>query len=136
MGTPNITIAKKNALKNPFNKHASGGLANFILVDNEDDTFEIQGTDTQGNRVDISSVATAVVSSDNESVLAVDAPTGMTSAMHTVGSPPALGSANITAVVTWNDGSLGPFTVTLPVSVVTGPVGGVVITPGVPTIKA
>jgi len=125
-----IKLMKKSALRM---KGAAGPAkaGEFILVDNEDDTFDVMGADSVGNPVDISAVATITASSDNTSVLTVDPPTGMSSAMHAVGP---LGSANVTVVATWNDGSLGPFTAALPVSVVAGPANSVVIVPGTPTV--
>lgn len=111
---------------------AKGALkaGDFILIDNQDDTFTVVGVDAQGQPVDISGVATLEVTSDNVSVLTVDPPNGMTSAMHAVGP---VGSANINAVATWTDGSIGPFNFTLPVTVASGGAVGVIIQPGIPT---
>jgi len=131
MAKPSITLVKKSAAKKAAIKPAAAGpVVNFTLQDNQDDTFTIFGTDAAGNTVDISGVATAVVTSDTVGILTVTS-SGMTGSMHAVGP---VGSAKITAVVTWTDGSLGPFTVTLPVTVSAGPTTGVVIVPGVPTV--
>lgn len=102
----------------------------FVLVDNGDDTCTVLGVSKAGNEVDISSVATLAVSSDNTGVLTTDPPTGMTFAMHAVGP---VGHANVNATVTWNDGSIGPFDATLPVDVIAGGPTGVKIVPGTPT---
>lgn len=127
-----ITLVKKSAQRKAAGRAAKGlAIVDFQLQDNGDDTFTVLGVDAGGNTADISSIATLTATSDNPSVLTVDTPVGMTSAMHAVGP---LGSANITAVATWNDGSIGPFTVTLPVTVIAGPVTGVVIVPGTPTV--
>src|SRR5437016_255731 len=102
----------------------------FNLQDNGDDTLSVFGVDAAGNQVDISSVATLSISSDNTALLTVDAPVGMTSAMHAVGPT---GMCNLNATATWNDGSIGPFSFTLPINITSGPAGSIVITPGTPT---
>ncbi len=125
----------KASSKNFKAMHAAGVKAaavagSFVLLDNEDETFTVLGVTAGGNTVDISDVATLEVVSDNTSILTVDPPVGMTSAMHAVGP---LGTANLSVTATWNDGSLGPFSFTLPGEVKAGPVGGVVIDLGPPT---
>ncbi len=93
------------------------------LNDNQDETFTVLGQDANGSTVDISSVATLASSSDNTAVLTVDPPVGMTSTIHGVipSPPPAdgtvIGTANLINVATWNDGSVGPLTQTVPCTV-------------------
>lgn len=127
-----VSLTKKSpGMKAPA-KMAKGQPAPvaFNLLNNGDDTFTVLGVDAAGNTLDISAVATLAVSSDAPAILTVDQPVGMTSAMHAVGP---LGTANITATATWNDGSIGPFSFTLPVTVQSGGPTGIVIVPGTPT---
>lgn len=132
MGKAKFSLVKKAT----FTKHATAKPKDatgdaFQIVDNGDGTFSIFGVDAAGNGgIDISSLATLAVSSDNLSVLTVDPPTGMGSTMHAVGS---LGSANVVATVTFNDGSIGPFSATLAVTVVKGAATGVQIVIGTVT---
>jgi hypothetical protein len=126
-----VTLTKKSAFATKKSTGKPAAVVNFQLQDNGDDTCTVLGVDAGGNTADISAVATIVVTSDAPTILTVDPPVGMTFAMHAVGP---LGAANVTAVATWNDGSKGPFTFTLPVTVVAGPATGVVIVPGTPTV--
>jgi hypothetical protein len=125
-----VSLIKKSAVKKATGVKA-GPVVNFNLVDNGDDTCTVLGVDKAGNPAPIDTLATITVTSDNTAILTVDPPVGVTFAMHAVGP---LGSANVTAVATWNDGSVGPFTFTLPVTIVAGAVSGVVIQPGTPTV--
>ncbi len=103
----------------------------FLFHDNEDDTYTVTGVDAAGAPVDISSVATIAATSDNAAVLTADAPTGTTGMVHGV----APGSANLTITATWGDGSVGPFTITVPVTVAAGPATGLDVTFGPPTVR-
>lgn len=105
--------------------------AGFSLNDNQDDTFTISGVTGSGSTVDISAVATISVTSSDTSVLSVDAPTGMTGTVHGLKA----GTATVTIVATWNDGSVGPFTITVDVTVSQSPVTGIVISWGTPTVR-
>lgn len=138
---PNISLVKKK----PGQKaamHASkaqGAVLDFQLQDNGDDTCTLFGVDTAGNRIDISTVATQAPppASSDTTKLTVDTVAGMTFSMHAVGPLTDPGApVQVTDGATWNDGSRGPFTVKLPVDLVTDPTGAVavVIVPGVPTI--
>jgi hypothetical protein len=129
-----VTLVKKSSgLK--AGRAGAAVPATFILMDNQDDTFTVMGADsgTPPQPVDISTVATLTPAptSDTPAVLSVDAPSGMTFAVH--GLTP--GAANVLVTATWNDGSLGPFSFTQPVSVTTSPTGGIVVTPGTPTTR-
>lgn len=104
----------------------------FNLSDNGDDTLTVLGVDAAGATLDISSVATLTISSDNTQLLTVDPPVGMTSAMHAVGP---VGSCNLLATATWSDGSIGPFMFTLPINLVAGGATGILIQPGTPTVR-
>ena len=118
-----------------MHKMGAAAPADFVFVDTGNDTLTVMGVDSAvpPNPVDISAVATltpAPTSSDPTKIT-VAAPTGMTFAMSAVGPLTVPGTpVVITAVATWNDGSLGPFTGTLNVDVVAGPAGGIVIQPG------
>jgi hypothetical protein len=116
-----------------FDAKDHAALASFSMQDNNDDTYTVQGVDTAGFPVDISAVATLTPAptSADPTVLTVDPPTAMTFPVH--GIKP--GESDVTATATWNDGSLGPFTFTLPTTVTAGPAGGIVVTPGVPTVR-
>ena len=126
-----IKLVKKSGLKKSAGKPGPVKAGDFILVDNQDDTCTVQGTDAGGNPVDISSVATITAASSDTSKLTVDPPSGMTFAMHAVGP---LGHSDVTVVATWNDGSIGPFTATLPVDIIAGGPTGIQIVPGTPTV--
>jgi len=124
---------KSHALKGgPMLKAKAGDpVVALGLLDNEDATFTYVGVNKANNPLDISDVATAAVSSDAPTILTVDPPVKVSSAMHAVGP---LGVANVIGVITWTDGSVGPFTVTLPVTVKANPQAtGVVIDVGTPT---
>jgi hypothetical protein len=129
MAKASISLVKARKGAKPMAAGTPSGTA-FNLVDNGDDTFTVVGLDKAGNQVDISSAATIAVVSDNTSILTVDPPVGMTSAMHAAGP---LGTANLNITATWNDGSLGPFSFTLPVTTVAGAASGVEIQLGTPT---
>lgn len=115
----------------------AGPIADFQFVDNGDSTCTVSGVDAAGNPSDISTVATLAPppTSSDTTLVTVDAPSGMTFAMHAVGPLSTPGSPVIIAVTaTWNDGSLGPFTFDLPVDVVSGGVTGIQVVPGTPTL--
>lgn len=102
----------------------------FPLVDNGDGTFTVTGQDSAGvGGIDISAVATMTVVSDSPDKVTVDEPTGMTCAFHAA-SPVVLGTAMLNGVVTWNDGSKGPFNFQLQATVVQGETSGVNVTLG------
>ncbi len=138
MGVVQVRLSKAQGLKKMARGAKGDLIASFVLLDNEDDTYTVSGIDAASNPVDISAVAslTPAPTSDNTSVLTVDAPgaapANMTFAVHAVGP---LGTANVLATATWNDGSLGPFSFTLPTTVQAGPAGGIEIIPGAPTVR-
>src|SRR2546425_470658 len=101
----------------------------LVIQDNGDNTCTVLGVSAAGNDVDISDVATLTVTSSDVAFITVDAPAGMTFALHAVGP---IGHSDVAATVTWNDGTIGPFDATLPVDVVAGPAGGIKIVPGDP----
>lgn len=107
--------------------------ASYGLQDNQDGSVTVWGVDAAGATVDISTVATLTPApvSDNTAVLTVDAPVGMTCVYHGV----APGEANVTLVATWNDGSVGPFTITDPCVVSGSAATGLAITHSTPTIR-
>jgi hypothetical protein len=132
-----LTKVPKGATKMSAKVTPRAAPAGFNLQDNGDDTFTVLGADAAGNTLDISAVATLTAVSDTPAVVTVDPPTGMTSAIHAAVPAPKVGAtANITLTATWNDTTLGigPFTITWPISITAGPAGGIVVTPGVPTV--
>jgi hypothetical protein len=136
MGVVQVRLSKAAGLKKAM-KGAKGDLiSSFVLLDNEDDTFTVNGIDAVGNPVDISAVAslTPAPTSDNTSVLTVGPIDPASPMAFPVAAVGPLGVANVTATATWNDGSLGPFAFTLPVTVQAGPAGGIEIVPGTPTV--
>ena len=133
-----VKLIKKAHGKSAPSKAPKGFKAvDFVLQDNGDDTATVFGVDSLGNQLDISALATltpAPTSSDL-TIITVDPPSGMTFAMHAVGKLSVAGTpVQITATATWNDGSAGPFTFTLPVDVVSGGPTGILIVPGTPTV--
>src|ERR1017187_9891909 len=138
-----IVMLKKSAISNhPRRAFRMGDAAPaaFGMIDNQDSTVTVSGinSDTPPVIFDLSAVATlgTPVSSDPTMVTA-DAPVGMTFTEHAL----AVGSPNVAVTATWNDGSLGPFVytdnlaITAPVAPPPGPVTGLVVTHGVPTIR-
>ncbi len=101
----------------------------YVLLDNENGTVTVLGVTAGGNHVDISAVATLAVTSDNTATVTADPPAGMTCKLVAAGP---LGTANVTLAVTFNDGSAGPFSVSLPCTVKAGPVSGVIVELGTP----
>lgn len=139
MAKPKISCMKASAQKAKAKSAAAPGpVQDYVFLDNEDNTMTVQGVDAVGNPVDISSLATLSPppTSSDPSVVTVDAPTGMKFAMHAVGKLSTPGTpVQITTTATWNDGSKGPFTFTLPVDVTSGGATGIQIVPGTPTVR-
>lgn len=136
MATPTVKLVKKSQHKQlaQLKTHKPGDAPppNFVIQDNEDSTFTVMGVDSAGFPVDLSATAKITSNtSDNPASLTVDPPAGMAYGVHGI----APGSANVITVVTANDGSFGPFTYTLPTTETTGPAGGIVVTPGTPTVR-
>ncbi len=131
---PKITCVKKSAAKKAApGAKAAGPMRDFLLMDNEDSTFTVFGVDAGGNQVDIAPVATltpAPTSSD-ATILTVDPPSGMTAKVHAL-KP---GTATLTFGATWNDGSVGPFTVDWPQSVQGTAATGLTVVPGTPVVR-
>ena len=133
MKKPTVTLTKKSAGKK--SSKAAGPVVGFNLQDNGDLTYTVFGVDAAGSQADISTVATLTASSDATDVVTVDAPVGMTGAIHAATPAPAVGAtANISLTATWNDGSIGPFTITWPQTIIAGPVTGIEVQPGTPTV--
>src|ERR1017187_5847022 len=138
-----IVMLKKSAISNhPRRAFRMGDAAPaaFGMIDNQDSTVTVSGinSDTPPVISDLSAVATlgTPVSSDPTMVTA-DAPQGMTFMEHAL----AVGSPSVAVTATWNDGSLGPFeytdnlTITAPPPPPQGPVTGLVVTHGAPTVR-
>lgn len=139
---PKVHLMKKSALPRaaaPVKKGAGPAAVpvDFVISDNGDSTCTVLGVDAAGNSLDISSVATLSPppASSDVAVITVDAPSAMTFALHAVGPLSTPGTpVQITATATWTDGSVGPYTFSLPCDVVAGAATGVVIQPGTPTV--
>jgi hypothetical protein len=112
----------------------------FIIQDNQDSTCTVYGVDSAGNQADISALATLTPppTSSDTSKITVDAPQGMTFVMHAVAATDPGAPVTISATATFNDGTTGPFTFDLPCDVNKSPtaIGGIVIVPGTPTVRA
>ena len=132
-----VALKKKAQGFSPRGIAKGAAVASFILQDNQNDTCTVFGVDNAGNQVDISTVAslTPPPTSSDTTKITVGAPTGMTFNIKAVGPLTAGTPVNITVVATWNDGSIGPFTFTLPVEVQAGPTGGIIVVPGVPVVS-
>ncbi len=107
--------------------------SDYALQDNQDGSVTVMGVDSAGAVVDISAVATLTPAptSDNTAVLTVGTPTGMTCPYSGV----APGNATVTLTATWNDGSVGPFTITDPCVVSGSAAVGLTVTHSPPTIR-
>ena len=101
-------------------------LAAFGLIEGTGDTVTVQGVSAAGTPIDISTVAKITAVSDNEAILKILPPEGMTYHEDAV----ALGDCNVIVTATWNDGSVGPFTLNYPCKVSVGPVAGLAISHG------
>jgi hypothetical protein len=108
----------------------------FNLQDNGDNTFTVLGVNDAGNTVSIEDIATLEASSDNPAAITVDPPTGMTVGIHAPTNPaPAPGAtANVTLTATFTDGSIGPFSISIPGTITAGPVSGIEVKLGTPTV--
>jgi hypothetical protein len=117
-----LAIAKKGDTPNAFQ-----------LQDNQDDTFTIFGVSAANPQVDISGVASLSVSSSDSTVVTADVATGMTDKVHGLKA----GTSTLTIVASWNDNSVGPFTITVDVTIVADPnkVSGLAINWGTPTVR-
>lgn len=97
----------------------------FTLLDAATGTFTTMGTDAvPGDLVDISALATETVTSDNPA-LTMGAVAGM--AVTFTAPATGSGSSNIVWTVTFNDGSVGPFTFSGVISWSGGAITGIVV---------
>ena len=132
-----VKTVKKSVQNIPTGKTAKAkkAIGDFLIVDNEDSTCTVQGVDASGAPVDISGLATLVVSSSDPLPISVDTPSRMTFGMHAL-KPSVPGTpVQITATVTFTAGGIGPFTAVLPCDVNAGPATGLIIVPGTPAIR-
>ena len=107
----------------------------FSILDLDDYLITVERTDgaTPPTLTAIDpTLAAMAVTSDNPAVATVDAPSGMTAMLHGL----AVGTANITAVVTYNNASEGPYseTVVATCAAVAG-VPGIVMTLGPAVVR-
>jgi len=129
-----VKLCKKSAKKMAAT-NAKAVVGNFLIFDNEDSTVTVTGADAAGNAVDIAAVAKIAVTSGDPAVVSVDPPTGMTFVLHALKPTVAGSPAVITIVATWNDGSVGPFTASLPLDITGTVATGLIVTPGTPTVR-
>jgi hypothetical protein len=126
-----VRLVKRAAARAAAPGAKAGPVVNFNLIDNEDLSFTVQGADAAGQPVDVSGVATLACVSNNTAAMTADAPAGMTVLTHAL-SP---GSVTLTFTATWNDGSIGPFTIDFPLTISGGPATGLIVTPGTPVVR-
>jgi hypothetical protein len=135
MAKPKVTLVKKSALRGAVPKK-TGTIVDFQIQDNQNDSCTVIGVDGAGNQVALPSTVSIVVTSSDPTTITVAAPVGTTFVMTATGKLTIPGTpTNLTVTATWSDGSAGPYTYILPVDVIAGPVGGIVIVPGTPTIN-
>lgn len=116
---------------------AAADVLDFVITDDGSSVCTVYGVDARGAQVDVSALATltpAPTSSDSTKIT-VDPPSAMTFAMHAVAVTTPGSPVSVTATATFNDGSRGPFTFTLPCDVVAGGVTGITIQPGPVTVS-
>jgi hypothetical protein len=101
-----------------------------LFVDETGKSFTVFGINAMGNPVAISSVASITATSANPAVATVGAPVGASFSIAAAVPNPAPGVADtVTVVATWNDGSVGPFTLTITFNTVADPILGLILQP-------
>ncbi len=111
----------------------------FNILDTEDGHYTVHGHTVSGKNVDLTDVATLTATSSDPTVFTASPPVGMSGDVVAVlAVPPATGprTATLSLVATWNDGSVGPFTIDVPgtVNVTPDPVIGLGVVFGTPTV--
>lgn len=108
----------------------------FILQDNQDSIVTVTGVDSAGNDVDISGKVTIDAQSSDPADCGIEPiPSGSTSfTVHGL-HPTQPGSVIITVKATWNDGSVGPFTIDLPVDIKGSVATGLTAVFGPPSVR-
>lgn len=128
------TLTKKSHSMKAAAPGKMGAVPNdFNLQDNGDVTATIFGVDATGQgQIDLSTIATLAVTSDAPSTVSVSLTSGMSFTENAPTNPaPTVGTtANITAVVTFNDGTTPPLTLTWRDTVVQGPAAALTISRG------
>ncbi len=128
-----VKLAKGKLLAAALQKAKLGDTdTNFTILDSQDGHYTVHGHTASGKDADISAVATLTATSDNPAVFTASTPVGMSGDVTAV----AAGTANLILVATWTDGSVGPFTITVPgtVNPTPDPVTGLGVLFGTPTI--
>ncbi len=132
---PTVKFVKKSALP----KLASGQKAGppkkgdiLVIGDDQSATLTVALADSQGFPVpNGDTLATLTASSSDTTLLTFDPPSGLSD--HYNGLKP--GTITATLVITANDGSFGPFTITQPGTVNAGAPTQATVDWGVPTIR-
>ncbi len=131
---PTVKFVKKSALHKAAGQKVGPPKKGDILVigDDQQATLTVALADSQGFAVPNSdTLATMTAASSDDTLLKFDAPTGLTD--HYNGLKP--GAITATLVVTANDGSFGPFTITQPGTVNPGAPTAATVDWGTPTIR-
>ena len=132
------TLTKKSASMKAAAPGKKGATpSDFNLQDNGDVTATIFGVDaTSQGQIDLSTVAKLTVVSDTPANVSVALTTGMSFTEDAPKAPaPTVGTtANITATVTFTDGTTPPLTLTWKDTVIQGPAASLSISRGPVTV--
>lgn len=128
----NVTLVKRSQAKMAGRPHQVGAPApgEYALQVDEDGSVTVFGRNAAKETVDISGVATLTATSDDPSILSVDAPNGMSCAYHAQG----VGKTDVVLTAAANDGSFS-FTISDPCDVDKNALRGATINHGTPTIR-
>ncbi len=120
----------------PKKAKAGDAIVDFVMsVDVPNCICTVFGVNNAGEQLDISDVATQVVTSSDTAFMTVDPPVGMTFTEHAIKATVPGAPVVVTSVATWNDASRGPFTFSLPEDIQKGGVTGLIIVPGTPMVS-
>ncbi len=137
---PNATFVKKasgaKATKAPAAAKAAGDVVDFLIEQDGSSLCTVYGVDAHGNRLDISALAklTPPPTSSDPATITVDPPSGMTFSLKAVKLSTPGTPVLVTATATFDAGTPGPFTFTLPCDVIAGGPHGIEIVPGPVTV--
>lgn len=131
--TCKVTVTPKGARKAsaaPAAKPHVGALQG-LLTDINDQVWTFQGVDKQGAPTDISAVAVPTAKSSDPTICTFDAAQGQTINAHYL----LPGTITVTFTETWNDGSIGPINVDVPLTISGSAATGFTVTPGLPVVR-
>jgi hypothetical protein len=133
--TVTLTKAKTGGVKATQKAKVGDVIPNFELLLDQNGNILFQGKTQGGATVDISAVATLTAVPADPTLL-VETVTGMTLNSKAQGKVTVPGTpTNVVCTITWNDGSVGPFSITVPFDIANDPVVGIVATPSIPVMN-